>query len=165
MRQKFLVLARMLDRLAWALCLIATATLTLVVLAVVVLRYGFAIGFIELQDSATYAFAALVIFSVPVCLARDGHVRVEVLSERLSPRYRRGADIAALLAFLIPVFGVMLWAWWPQMTYAWSIREASLETGGLPGLYLVKTALPVAAALTMVQGLAAVLKGAADDGA
>jgi TRAP-type mannitol/chloroaromatic compound transport system permease small subunit len=158
-------LATLLDRLAWAICLVATAILTLVVLAVVVLRYGFGIGFIELQDSATYAFAVLVIFSVPVCLARDGHVRVEVLSERLSPEYRHAADVVALLAFLIPVFGVMLWAWWPQMTYAWSIREASLETGGLPGLYLVKTALPVAAALTIVQGLAAVLKGAVDDAA
>lgn len=163
MRQKYLAMARMLDRLAWAVCLLTASILTLIVLAVVVLRYGFGVGFIQLQDSATYAFAVLVIFSIPVCLARDGHVRVEVLSERLSPGYRRGADIVALLAFLIPVFGVMLWAWWPQVAYAWAIREASLETGGLPGLYLVKTALPVAAALTIVQGLAAVLKGPADD--
>ena len=43
---------------------------------------------------------ALVIFSVPVCLARDGHVRVEVISERLPPGYRRGADIVALVLFL-----------------------------------------------------------------
>ena len=71
----------------------------------------------------------------------------------------------ALVLFLIPMFGVLIWAWWPQMTYAWSIREASLETGGLGGLYLVKTALPVAAALCIVQGLAAVLKGAPDDAA
>ncbi|MFV0513248.1 MAG: TRAP transporter small permease subunit [Jhaorihella sp.] len=165
MRTTYLSLARLLDRLAWVLCLFTAAILTMIVLAVVVLRYGFGVGFIELQDSATYAFAVLVIFSVPVCLARDGHVRVEVISERLPPGYRRWADIAALVLFLIPMFGVLIWAWWPQMVYAWSIREASLETGGLGGLYLVKTALPVAAALTIVQGLAAVLKGAPDDAA
>lgn len=165
MRQSFLALAGALDRVAWALCLVTATILTLVILAVVVLRYGFGLGYIELQDTATYAFAVLVIFSVPVCLARDGHVRVEVISERLSATYRRVADAAALVLFLVPVFGVLLWAWWPQMTYAWSIREASLETGGLPGLYLIKTALPIAAALTIVQGLAAVLKEAPDDAA
>lgn len=158
MRQSFLALARALDRFAWALCLVTAMILTLVVLAVVVLRYGFGVGYIELQDSATYAFAVLAIFSVPVCLARDGHVRVEVISEKLSPTYRRVADAVALIFCLIPVFGVILWAWWPQVVYAWSIREASLETGGLPGLYIVKTALIVAAALTIAQGLAAVLR-------
>lgn len=163
MRQGFLSVADALDRLAWAVCLVASAILMLIVLAVVVLRYGFGVGFIELQDSATYAFAVLTILSIPVCLARNGHVRVEVLSERLSPGYRLGADAAALLLFLIPVFGVMIWAWWPQLIYAWSIREASVETGGLGGLYIVKAVLPLAAALTIVQGLAAVLKGAPDD--
>ena len=79
MRTTYLALARLLDRLAWALCLLTATILTAIVLAVVVLRYGFGVGFIELQDSATYAFAVLVIFSVPVCLARDGHVRVEVI--------------------------------------------------------------------------------------
>lgn len=165
MRQSFLALSSALDRLAWALCLVMAMILTLVILVVVVLRYGFGLGYIELQDTATYAFAVLVIFSVPVCLARDGHVRVEVVSERLSATYRRAADAAALLLFLIPTFGLLVWAWWPQMIYAWSIREASLETGGLPGLYLIKTALPIAAALTVVQGLAAVLKETPDDAA
>lgn len=165
MRQSYLALAGVLDRLAWALCLVTAVILTLAVLAVVVLRYGFGVGYIELQDSATYAFAVLVIFSIPVCFARGGHVRVEVLSERLSPGYRRAADALALVFCLIPVFGIILWAWWPQMVYAWSIREASLETGGLPGLYIIKTALPIAAALTIAQGLAAVLKGAPDDAA
>lgn len=162
MRQHYLALAHALDRLAWALCLLTATILTLVILVVVVLRYGFGVGFIQLQDSATYAFAVLVIFSVPVCLAGDGHVRVEVLSERLSPGYRRAADAVALAFCLTPVFGIILWAWWPQMIYAWSIREASLETGGLPGLYIIKSALPLAAALTIVQGLAMVLKGRAE---
>jgi len=165
MRRSYLALTSFLDRLALGLCLVMTSLLTLVILAVVVLRYGFGVGYIELQDSATYAFAVLAIFSVPVCLARSGHVRVEVISERLSPGYRRAADLVALVFCLIPAFGLIVWAWWPQMIYAWSIREASLETGGLPGLYIIKTALPLAAILTIAQGLAGVLKGAPDDAA
>ena len=163
MRANFLSICRGLDRITAFLCVLACVVLTASVLAIVILRFGFDTGFIKLQNLSVYAFSALMILSLPYCLRRGGHVRVEVISERLPPGYRRGADIVALVLFLIPMFGVLIWAWWPQMTYAWSIREASLETGGLGGLYLVKTALPVAAALTIVQGLAAVLKGPADD--
>ncbi|MBN2905511.1 MAG: TRAP transporter small permease subunit [Rhodobacteraceae bacterium] len=153
----YLALCRWLDRVALALCVAAGLFLTAAVLAIVVLRYGFGTGFIELQDAAAYGFAVLMVFSLPVALTRNGHVRVEVVSERLPPRYLRVADALALVAFLVPVFGLLIHAWWPQLSYAWSIREGSVETGGLGGLYLVKTALPVAAALMIAQGLALVI--------
>ncbi|WP_338048886.1 TRAP transporter small permease subunit [Rhodobaculum claviforme] len=147
-----------LDGLARVVCGTAAAVLVTLVLSIVVLRYGFGTGSIKLQDGATYAFAVFLIFSLPVCLARGGHVRVEVLSERLPPGYIRAADAVALVVFLIPVFGLILWAGWSDLAFAWRIREASVETGGLPGLYLVRTALPVAAVLMIVQGVAAVLR-------
>lgn len=154
----YLRLCRALDRITRVVCSAATLLLTAAVLIIVILRYGFGMGFIELQDGAAYLFAALVILSVPVCLVQQGHVRVEVFSERLGERYRRGADLAALFLFLIPVFALLIWAYWPDVIYSWSIREASVETGGLPGLFLLKTTLPVAAALTILQGIAAVLE-------
>lgn len=154
----YLRLAAGLDRLARAVCATAAALLVACVLAIVVLRYGFGVGFIQLQDAASYAFAVFLILSLPVCMAQGGHVRVEVLSERLSPRYLRAADAVALVLFLVPVFGLILWAYWPELRYSWKIREASVETGGLPGLFLVKTMLPVAAALMLVQGLAVLLR-------
>lgn len=156
----FAALCRWFDRLALGLCVVAALFLTGAVLAIVVLRYGFGAGFIELQDAAAYAFATLMVFSIPVTLARGGHVRVEVVSERLPPAYLRIADAVALVIFLIPVFGLLIRAWWPDLVYAWSIREGSIETGGLGGLYLVKAALPVAAGLTIVQGVAQVLRPA-----
>lgn len=149
--------ARLLDRLTRAACLIALAVLSAAVLAIVVLRYGFGTGFLRLQDTAAYSFAALLILSVPVTLAAGGHVRVDVLSARLGPTYLRRADLVALVAFLLPVFGLIVWAWWPDLRYAWTIREASVETGGLPGLFLLKTLLPVSAVLTMIQGCAVAL--------
>lgn len=159
----FLGLSRVLDRLARAVCAAALVVLVVTVLTVVVLRYGFGTGSIKLQDLARYAFAVFLIFSIPVCLAQGGHVRVEVLSERFSPRYRLWIDALALVLFLIPVFSLIVWAYWSDLLYSWSIREAALETGGLAGLYLVKTALPVAALLMIVQGVAAVLHAPPED--
>ena len=150
-------LASALDVVARAVCACACLLLAGSVLVIVVLRYGFGVGYIGLQDLASYAFAVFLVFSVPVCLARDGHVRVEVFSERMGPAYARRADRVAFLAFLVPVFGLAIWAYWPELSYSWRIGEASVETGGLPGLFIVKTALPLAAAMTIVQGLAAVV--------
>ena len=158
MRRMMLALGAVLDRVARAACLAAGLLLVATVLLIVVLRYGFGSGAIALQDFAGYAFAVFLILAIPVCLAEDGHVRVEVFSERQPPGYNLWADRVALVVFLIPVFGLLIWAAWPTLVYSWSIREGSIETGGLPGLYLVKTMLPVAAALTIVQGVAAVLR-------
>ncbi len=159
MANAYLAVCDWLDRAALAVCALAALVLAGAVLAIVILRYAFGVGFIELQDAAAYTFAALAILSIPVCLARNAHVRVEVVSERRTPRWRKGVDAAALLVFLVPLFGLTIWAYWPDLAYAWSIREASVETGGLPGLFLVKTVLPAAAALSILQGIAAVLRG------
>lgn len=157
MTQGFLRLARSLDRATIVLCFGAALVLLFMVLVNVVLRYGFGSGSIKLQDLAGYAFAVFLITSVPVCLASGGHVRVEVLSERLGAAYLRAADAVALVLFLIPLFGLILWAGWADLAYSWRIREGSVSPGGLGGLYLVKSVLPLAAALMIIQGIAAVL--------
>ena len=154
----FLRFARALDRATLAVCMAAGGILVVMVLINVVLRYGFGAGSIKMQDLASYAFAVFLILSVPVCHARGGHVRVEVISERLPAGYLPRADAVAWLFFLAPVFALIVWAGWGQTLFAWTIGEGSTTPGGLGGLYLVKAALPVAAVLMIVQGLAAVLR-------
>ena len=154
----FLKLARLLDFLALMVCGLAAGILVLMVLVNVVLRYGFGTGSIGMQDLAAYAFAVFLILAVPVCHARGGHVRVEVLSERLGPNYLPRADALAWALFLAPVFGLIVWAGWGDVVFSWSIREGSVTPGGLGGLYLIRAVLPVAALLMIVQGLAALLR-------
>jgi len=156
-RRLYLFLAYALDRATLILCGAAGLVLVAMVLVNVVLRYGFGTGSIAMQDLAAYAFAVFLITSLPVCLARGGHVRVEVFSERMGPGYLRAADTVALIVFLIPLFGLIVWAGWGALAESWRVREGSVTPGGLGGLYMVKTVLPVAAVLMIVQGIAAVL--------
>ncbi len=51
----------------------------------------------------------------------------------------------------------MAWAWMPDLIYSWSIREGAIETGGLGGVFLVKTAIPLSGALMILQGIAVLL--------
>lgn len=151
-------LAQWLDRLTVWICLSALGVLVGAILTIVILRYGFGTGFIKLQDAASYAFALLLIFAIPVTLARNGHVRVDIISERLGLSYVRKLDWFGLVFMLTPVCSLLIWAWWPSLQYAWTIYEASVETGGLSGLFLVKTALPIAALFTLIQGMAVVIR-------
>ena len=154
----YLVLCRVLDRVTLALCAAAGWVMLAMVLVNVVLRYGFGTGSIKLQDLAAYGFAVFLILSVPLALARGAHVRVEMVSEHLSPAYLRAADAVAWVLVLAPLFGLIVWAGWNDLAYAWKIGEGSVTPGGLGQLYLVKTALPVAAVLMILQGLAVLVK-------
>ena len=121
--------------------------------AVVLLRYVFGIGFLELQDGVAYSFAALVVLGLPVALKEDAHVRVDVFREHQSPRLKLLIDRFGAIFFLLPVFALIIFNVWPDIVYSWSIAEGSSETGGLPGLFLVKSSLPLAATLMLLQSL------------
>lgn len=147
-----------------AVCLGLTAIVFVVLLCVVMLRYVFGLGFLELQDVASYAFAALVVLGIPVAYRIDAHVRVDVFRNLMTPKTARLFDIAAYFLLVIPVFGVTLWHVWPDVAYSWSILEGSKETGGLPGYFFVKSVLPLGCVLMLLQGLAMIVAPGGRDG-
>lgn len=133
----------------------ALALLMVVVfLTVVVLRYGFGIGLIWLQESAQYLHAAIFLLAAAGAIVADAHVRVDVLRVRLSPAAQRRIEVAGHLLLLLPFAAFLLWATLPYVAESWRIRETSVETSGLPFLYLLKMLMPVAAAQLGLQALA-----------
>ncbi len=155
--QLFLSFADGLHRITAAACLVLMTILFLAEIIIVLLRYVFGIGFLELQDIVSYSFAVLVVLGLPVTLRLDKHVRVDVFRDFQSVRTARLSDTVAICALLIPVFGMTLYFVMPDIVYAWSIREGSVETGGLPGYFVVKTALPLSYAMMIIQGIAMML--------
>lgn len=157
MRQVFLNVAHRANTLNIALCLGLLALMFCSQITVVVMRYLFSVGFIELQDLVSYSFAALSVLSIPTAIRSDSHVRVDIFRRSQRPDAQRAFDLAAIAVFLLPLFLLTLWYGWPIVAYSWSIFEGSRETGGLPGFFIVITALPVACVLMVLQGVALVL--------
>lgn len=110
-------------------------------LVIVLMRYVMGVGFLELQDAVTYSFSALVVLTIPLALRDDRHVRVDILRTTFSRRTNARLDRLGHLVFTLPVFGLMLWNAWPLVTASWAIFEGSRETGGLPGLFVVKSTI------------------------
>lgn len=129
--------------------------------AVVLMRYVFGIGFIALQESVIYLHATTFMLASGAVLARDGHVRVDVVYSRLGPRSQALVDLLGALLFVAPLalltFDVSL----PYVARSWAILEGSRETSGLPFVYLLKTLIPAFAVLLAVQGIAMALKALA----
>lgn len=119
-------------------------------LAMVLMRYLLGVGFLEIQDAVNYAFAALVALSVAVSFDRDKHVRVDVFRQTWSKTTNRRIDWLGDLLLALPVFGLMLWTAFPLVRSSWAILEGSPETGGLPGLFVVKTCLMILPALVLL---------------
>jgi TRAP-type mannitol/chloroaromatic compound transport system permease small subunit len=66
-------------------------------------------------------------------------------------------NLLGTLLLLVPFCVMMIWASWPFVIESWSIQEASPDPGGLPR-YPLKTFVPVAFALVLLQGLALALR-------
>lgn len=118
-------------------------------LSMVLMRYLLGFGFLEIQDAVNYAFASLVALSVAVSFEADKHVRVDVFRQRLTEAVNRRIDWLGDVALALPVFVIMLWMAYPLVRSSWAIFEGSPETGGLPGLFLVKTCLLILPALVV----------------
>jgi len=132
-------------------------------LAVVLMRYVMGVGFLEVQDAVTYSFSALVVLSIPLALREGRHVRVDILRGRFSARTNAGLDRLGHALFTLPVFGLMLWNAWPLVAASWSILEGSRETGGLPGLFAVKSTLVAMCVLVLLRAVIDLVDGEPGD--
>ena len=132
--------------------------MALVIVLIVVLRYGFSLSFTALGESAYYQFAMIFMLGAAYTLKHDDHVRVDVFYRRLSPRGRAWVNIGGSLLFLMPVMGLIFWISSDYVLASWSLHEGSREGGGLPFVYLLKSLLWVMPLLMMLQGLAEILR-------
>ncbi|MGA8292160.1 MAG: TRAP transporter small permease subunit [Rhodoplanes sp.] len=145
--------------------------ITLVQVAVVLLRYALGLGSIWLQESIIYGHATLFMLAAAWTLQVDRHVRVDVFYGEAAPRRKALVDAFGAVVFLFPFCIVLLWFSLPYVARSYAILERSRETSGLPLVFVLKSLIPLFAILLAVQGLAQlirsvlVLAGTRGDGA
>ncbi len=111
-------------------------------------------GILEIQ---WYLFAAIFLLCAPYTLQRNEHVRIDVLSGKLSPRGLAVIDIIGTLFFLLPMVVMVLWLSIPLVAESIKIHEMSANAGGLIR-WPVKILLPISFALLALQGVAELIK-------
>ena len=139
---------------------IAWLTLVMVITTflVVVLRYGFNLGSIAMQESTHYMHAFIFMLAAAYTLKKDEHVRVDIFYQKLSVNGKAWVDLLGSLFLLMPVMIFILWFSVDYVFRSWKIFEASPEAGGLAFVYILKTALLLMPILMLLQGLSTALK-------
>lgn len=134
-----------------------TLVMALVTFAIIVLRKGFDMGWIWMQDSVIYLHSMVFLVGAGYTLKRNGHVRVDVLYSRMGPKKRAVVDLFGTAFLLMPMCWLIADRALPYVAAAWKVSESSPEAGGLGGVYLLKTVILVYAGLLALQGLAIII--------
>ncbi len=130
--------------------------MVLLTFAIVILRYALNSGGILLQESVMYLHGTLFMLAIALGVGDNTHVRVDILYSRRSPEQQAWIDLVGHILFLLPVAGFMIWVSVPYVSNSWQILEGSSEVGGIPGVFLLKTLIPLTGALLFCQGIAGV---------
>jgi TRAP-type mannitol/chloroaromatic compound transport system permease small subunit len=131
--------------------------MVLVSAANAVSRYAFNLSSNAWLELQWYLFAAVFLLCSGYTLLHNEHIRIDVVSSRLSRRTQVWVDIFGTLCFLFPLSITIMCLSWPIFVNAWVSSEMSSNAGGLirwPARLLV----PVGFFLLTLQGISELIK-------
>jgi TRAP-type mannitol/chloroaromatic compound transport system permease small subunit len=128
--------------------------LTATVLYEVIARYVFHAPTIwSYKLTAPFLWGGACLLTSAWVLLENRHVSIDLVSARLSPR---GAAILSMVMYLIlffPFVSIIFWKGIDQAAWSWKILQTEYDTPWRAPLYPIKTLIPVAALLLLVQGI------------
>jgi TRAP-type mannitol/chloroaromatic compound transport system permease small subunit len=109
-------------------------------------------------DVMIMMYGTLFMMAGAYTLAKNGHVRGDVLYGFFPPRLQAGLDLTLYILFFIPGVVALLWAGYNYAAESWAIQEGSNITAEGPVVYPFKTVIPVAGAFLLVQGIVEIVR-------
>jgi len=151
-----LKLEKLIDRFSNIIGAIATVTMFLMLLNVfydAIMRYFFRTGSIAMQEMEWHLFSVVFMFGIAYALKEDGHVRVDILYDRWSPRTQALINIAGTLLMLIPLSVLIIEGsiWFVHESFM--SGEISGDPGGLTHVWLIKAVIPVSFVFLVISAI------------
>ncbi len=113
--------------------------LLMLVMVVVIGRYFFGIGRVDIQELALYLHALIFLGCAGWAYSADEHVRVDIFYRNASLEYKKLVNTCGILFFLLPTVGVLGYYALDFVAASWSVKEISTEPGGLSIVYIQKS--------------------------
>ena len=109
-------------------------------------------------DVMIMLYGTLFMMAGAYTLAKNGHVRGDVLYGFFAPRTQATIDLILYLVFFIPGVIALTYAGYYYAEESWRINEHSNVTAEGPPVYPFKTIIPVAGAFLLVQGIVEIIR-------
>ncbi len=132
--------------------------LIVAIIVQVVLRYGFGLGLVQLEELQWHLYAVNVIFGMSYCQAVDSHIRLDVLHDRFSRRTKEKIEMIGIIVLLMPLIYVIFYH---SIDFLWeAIRttERSDSPMGLCCRWIPKSLIPIGMILMFMSASARVVK-------
>ena len=109
-------------------------------------------------DAMIMLYGSLFMMAGAYTLAKNGHVRGDVLYGFFRPRTQATVDLALYIVFFIPGVIALVWAGYYYAAESWAIREHSSVMAEGPPIYPFKTIIPIAGAVLLLQGIVEIIR-------
>ena len=108
-------------------------------------------------DAQIMLYGVLFMTAGAYTLAKNGHVRGDVLYGFFRPRTQASIDLALYILFFLPGVIALTWAGWTFANESLAIREQTFNADPLP-VYPFKFFVPIAGAFLLLQGIAEIIR-------
>ena len=123
----------------------------------VVMRYVFNDVSIGMQEMEWHLYSAMFLLGVPYALSVGGHVRVDLIYERLSSKSKAIVDLCGTIIFLLPFCLLVAYFGVDFAKQAYVLGETSGDPGGLPYRWIIKAMIPISFGFMALSGLGLLL--------
>jgi TRAP-type mannitol/chloroaromatic compound transport system permease small subunit len=138
-------------------CAWSVVALTLLISWEVFSRYVMNNPHAWVLDAQIMLYGLLFMAAGAYTLAKNGHVRGDVLYGFFRPRTQASIDLLLYLVFFLPGIVAMTWAGWTFATESLAIREQTFNADPLP-LYPFKFVVPIAGGVLLLQGFVEIIR-------
>ncbi len=116
----------------------------------VVMRYFFKSGSIAFQEMEWHLFSVVILLGMAYTLKEDGHVRVDLIYDRLSPNKKAMINMIGVVTFIYPLAILIGLASVPFVVETFQSGEISGDPGGLTHRWIVKALIPLSFLLLFI---------------
>ena len=109
-------------------------------------------------DVMIMLYGTLFMMAGAYTLAKNGHVRGDVLYGFFTPRTQATIDLVLYVVFFIPGVVALTYAGYDYAAESWAINEHSNVTADGPPIYPFKTIIPIAGAVLLLQGIVEIIR-------
>jgi TRAP-type mannitol/chloroaromatic compound transport system permease small subunit len=134
--------------------------LTVVVVFEVIARRIFNAPHIWAPEVTDYIYGPHFMLAAAYTLLYKGHVSIDIIYQKFSPRVRGTLDVITYTIFYFPFCIIVFWQGILFAKTSWEIGETS-GSAALPVVPEIKTVIPVTFALLLLQGLATYIRSIA----
>jgi len=109
-------------------------------------------------DMSYYLYAALFMLGGAYALSRGQHVRGDIFYRMWPVKVQGGVDLFLYLFAFFPGILALVSVGAQWAAASWAIGERSFTTAAAPAIYPLKTVIPIAASLMLIQGVAETIR-------